>query len=409
MSIPVIDIAARVEALSRRRRVQAILALLLVLYGARHVTRSMGDFQVYHRAAKRAVAGETIYRLSDPHRFLYAPVVTLVFFPLAVLPTLAGKILWFSVNVVLLASIFRTTQQLVFPDGRAPPGFHALLLLLSFRFIDNNLGHGQVNIVLLWLVLRAYALAGQERHPLAGLALSAAIVTKIVPAVLLLQIVLRRQWRFAVWTGLGLCALMVVPLLWWGSAYPQLVRDWGAVVADQAGHYEMGNKINQSISAFAYRLFRPYPGGSPAVELSAATVEAMTLALHAAFVIPLILLSLRLGREARHEPQGPHGDELSLYLLYSTVASPYSWKYYFANLIFPLGGAIGRLRTEGRARFETGLAIVFLLNLLAGLELLGKSLSTTFQLWSFHFLSAVVLFALLARAAGGMRAARPTR
>lgn len=407
MPSPIIDFAARAEALARRRRVQAILALLVLLYGARHVTRGMGDFAVYHRAAERAVAGETIYRLADPHRYLYAPVVTFLFFPLAVLPALAGKILWFAVNVVLLVSIFRTTQQLVFADGRAPPGFHVLLLLLSFRFIDNNLGHGQINIVLLWLVLRAYALAGQRRHPLAGLALSAAIVTKMVPAALLLHIVLRRQWRFALWTGLGLCALMLVPSLWWGSAYPALLRDWVAVVADQAGHYEMGNKINQSISAFAYRLFRPYPGGSPVVELSAATVDGVSLALHALFVIPLVLVSLRLARAARREPQGPNGDELSLYLLYSTVASPYSWKYYFANLILPLGAAAGRLWTDGRARFATGLGIVFLLNLLAGLELLGRRLSTAFQLWSFHFLAVVVLFALLAREAA--RAGAPQR
>ena len=39
----------------------------------------------------------------------------------------------------------------------------------------------------------------------------------------------------------------------------------------------------------------------------------------------------------------PNGDELSLYLLYSTVASPYSWKYYFVNLMFPLGAAVTRL------------------------------------------------------------------
>jgi len=90
------------------------------------------------------------------------------------------------------------------------------------------------------------------------------------------------------------------------------------------------------------------------------------------------------------------GDELSLYLLYSTVAAPYSWKYYFVNLIFPLGAAVPRL-WAGRRDFEIGLWAVFLLNLLAGLELLGRRLSTLFQFWSFHFLAATVLFVLIAR------------
>jgi hypothetical protein len=90
------------------------------------------------------------------------------------------------------------------------------------------------------------------------------------------------------------------------------------------------------------------------------------------------------------------GDELSLYLLYSTVAAPYSWKYYFVNLIFPLGATVARL-WAGRRDFEIGLWAVFLLNLLAGLELLGRRLSTLFKFWSFHFLAATVLFVLIAR------------
>ena len=359
----------------------------------------MGDFKVYQRAAKRAVAGEAIYRLEDPHRYLYAPVVTFLFLPLAVLPTVAGRILWFSLNVVLVVSIFRSTAKLLFHEGRAPPGFFALVLLLSLRFIDNNLGHGQLNILLLWLVLRAYVEASRARYGLAGLALAAAIEAKIVPVILLLQIVLRRQWRFAACTVAGLIALTAIPVVWWGSDYPQVLRDWTSVVADQAGHYEMGNKINQSISAFTYRLFRPYPDGRPLVVLEEPFVDALTIAVHAAFLLPLVWLSLRLTGARHQEPAGPKGDELALYLLYSTVAAPYSWKYYFANLVFPFGVAVARLPTGERRFMENGLYVVFVLNLLAGLEILGKRLSTLFQLWSFHFLAVALLFALISRAA----------
>ena len=78
------------------------------------------------------------------------------------------------------------------------------------------------------------------------------------------------------------------------------------------------------------------------------------------------------------------------------MASPYSWKYYFANLMLPLAGTVSRLWGPERREFAAGVGIIFALNLLAGLELLGKRLSTTFQLWSFHFLAVVVLFVLLA-------------
>jgi hypothetical protein len=393
------DFAARAEALARVRRGQVVLALAVLLYGAHHAAQGMGDFKVYQRAAQRALAGESMYQLSDPHRYLYAPVVTLLFLPFAVLPSLAGRILWLAFNFALVVSIFRITASLLFPQGRAPPGFHALLLLLSSRFIDNNLGHGQMNLLLLWLVLGAYRLAADRRYEVAGLALAAAIATKLIPIVFVVQIVLHRQWRFAAWTALGVCFLAVIPVVWWGSAYPLLLQQWVVVVVDQSGHYEMGNKINQSISAFAYRLFRPYPGGTPLVELEPPAVVGVTAVLHLLFAIPMVALSLRLAAGSEPEARRLNADELSLYLLYSTVAAPYSWKYYFANLVFPLGTALARLWGHDRQRFEAGLAVVFALNLLAGLDLLGKRWSTTFQLWSFHFLGVCVLFALLAQAA----------
>jgi len=399
LSSRLLDFAARADALARLRRVRAVLALCIVIYAAHHVTRGMGDFKVYQRAAQRMLAGEAIYRLEDPHRYLYAPVVTFLFLPLGVMPRLAGKIFWIVANVALLVSIFRSTAWLLFADGRAPPGFYALVLLLSFRFIDNNLGHGQLNILLLWLILRAYVDASRGRYALAGIALAGAIAAKIVPGVLVMQIVLRRQWRFAAWTAIGIVILMAVPVLWWGSAYPQVLRDWAAVVIDQAGHYEMGNKINQSITAFVYRLSRPHPGGTPVVELSDPAVDVIATFLHAAFLIPLALLSLRLAAAGHRQPAGPNGDELSLYLLYSTVAAPYSWKYYFVNLVFPLGAAVARLSTAEQRDFGRGLVAVFLRNLLPGLELLGKRLATLFQLWSCHFVAVAVLFALLWRSA----------
>jgi hypothetical protein len=396
MSTRLLEVAGRAEAVARSRRGQVALALALALYTAHHVSQSMGDFKVYKRAADRAVAGERIYRFEDPHRYLYAPVVTFLFFPLAVLPAVAGRLLWFAFNAVLLVSVFRSAAQLLYPGERAPPGFYALVLLLSFRFVDNNLGHGQLNILLLWLVLRAYEEASRSRYSLAGLALAGAIAAKLVPVIFLLEIVLHRRWRFLAWTVAAFAALMALPVFWWGTAYPLLLRDWLAVVADQTGHYDMANKINQSIAAFTYRLFGPFPSGSPAVVLPAPVVTAITLVLHAGFLVALMLVSWREARRSteREDPIG--ADEVSLYLLYSTVAAPYSWKYYFANLIFPLGAASTRLWLA-RRDFAIALGAVFLLNLLPGFELLPKRLATLFQLWSFHFLAATVLFVMLAR------------
>ncbi|MGH7818848.1 MAG: hypothetical protein ACREQ9_03670, partial [Candidatus Binatia bacterium] len=104
------------------------------------------------------------------------------------------------------------------------------------------------------------------------------------------------------------------------------------------------------------------------------------------------------------EPAGPGGGELSLYVVYATVLSPYSWKYYFVQLILPFAVATRRL-CEGRRRAAPALGAVFFLNLVAGQRIFGRGVALLFQQLSFHFLAAAALFALLLATAPERRGA----
>jgi alpha-1,2-mannosyltransferase len=391
-----LDLAARAEALLRRREVVLVLLLALAIHCGVIATRRMGDFRLYHQAAERIVAGEPIYRLEDPHRYLYAPVVTFVFVPLAFLPRLPAAILWYALTIALLLHSVRISERLVYgASGRAPPGFRLVVLLCVLRFADNNLGHGQINVLLLWLVLVAYDAAARGRLWSAGFALAAAVFTKFFPLVFLLHLALARRWRFLGTTSVALGVLFLAPALWWGDGYFDVLGDWVAVLRAQAGHYDVANKINQSISAFTHRLFRPHAGGAPLAVLDPATVATITLALHVAALAALVHHSL-FRRDRTAPPAGRDGEELALYLLYATVASHYSWKYYFIDLLLPTV-VVFRRAAEGR---QIGgawiLGLAFVANLLPGLRLFGKAASIQFQLWSFHFLSVVLLFAAIA-------------
>ncbi|MEA2624105.1 MAG: alpha,2-mannosyltransferase [Candidatus Binatota bacterium] len=342
----------------------------------------MGDFRLYHQAATRLIAGERIYRLEDPHRYLYAPVVTFLFVPFAWLPLGAAKVAWYAVNVALTISAIRLSSSLVFAGARPPPGFGVLLFLLTARFVDNNLGHGQINLVLYWWIVLAYVLAERNRRALAGCALATAVVTKLFPIVLVGELVLRRQWRFAAATLLAIAGLVVAPYLWWGSEYADVVAHWLAALRDQVGHYDVGNKINQSISAFVHRSFGERQ-------------RAATAVVHALFLLPLAHRALQLGRDRRPEAAGPRGDALALALLYATVASPYSWKYYFVDLMLPFAAVLRRLWSERRNQAAAVLLAVLFLNLVPGTKLFGRGAALQFQIWSFHFLAVAVLFAAI--------------
>jgi hypothetical protein len=229
-----------------------------------------------------------------------------------------------------------------------------------------------------------------------GLALAGAIAMKFYPAVLLFHLALARRWRFLATTLVAGGVLLFLPFVWWGDAYFDLLGRWLDVVRDQAGHYDVANKINQSIAAFAHRSFSS--------ELAPHAVNA----LHAAFLFGLAVVALRSRRS--DPPEGEDATALALYLLYGTVASQYSWKYYFVALMLPAAVVFRRI-VEGRQPGGAAvLAAAFLLNLLPGLRLFGKDLATLFQLWSFHFLSVVVLFiAILASGRAGLPLTRPLR
>jgi hypothetical protein len=371
-------VAARLDVLLRTRVALAVIVIAIAVHCGIMASRRMPDFKVYHLAAQRLVANEPIYRLDDAHRYLYAPVVTFLFVPLAPLPRIPAGVIWYAANLWLLWASLGLIERMVFRESRPPPGFRLIVVLFSLRFIDNNLGHGQINILLFWLVLVAYDAAGRGKTWWAGLALAGAIAMKFYPAVLLFHLALARRWRFLATTLLAGAALLVLPAVWWGDAYPDELGRWLGVVRDQAGHYDVANKINQSIAAFAHRLFSPNIAPDAAI------------ALHAAFLVVLAIVALRSRRT--EPPEGEDAAALALYLLYGTVASQYSWKYYFVALMLPAAVVFRRI-VEGRQPGGVGvLAAAFLLNLLPGLRLFGRELATLFQLWSFHFLSVVVLF-----------------
>ncbi|MGH7803836.1 MAG: glycosyltransferase family 87 protein, partial [Candidatus Binatia bacterium] len=169
-----VTVAAWLDRTLRSRVAIGVVVIAIAIHCGIVASRRMADFRVYHQAAQRLIAGEPIYRLDDPHRYLYAPVVTFLFVPLAPLPKIPAAIVWYAANLWLVVASLRLIERMVYRDARPPPGFRWLLVLFGLRFIDNNLGHGQINILLLWLVLVAYDAAGRGRTAWAGVALASA-------------------------------------------------------------------------------------------------------------------------------------------------------------------------------------------------------------------------------------------
>lgn len=371
-----------------------MLLVAASIYGGVLIARDeMGDTEVYHRAAERILAGESPWRLEDDHRFLYAPPWALLFVPLGLLSLFLAKAVWFVANLVFGALLVRRSLDLALPGERAPPGLVALLLLLTFRFFDNNIAHGQLNLLLAWMMLEAAAAFSRGHVARGGMVLGAAILAKVTPVVLLLPLLARGALVPVVATGLGVAVWLAAGGVGWSSRYPAILGDWVNVVVDQATHYDLANKINQSIAAFGYRLFADE---APLLWRAPDLGATLVVSIHALLVGVILLVSLRSRRRGEHFPAT---GEVELAILYATVVAPYSWKYYFVGVVPALALVLARWRRSPTAAATSFLIAFLVLNQLPGLRLFGRAIATGFQLWSLHLLALLLLFAVAARIA----------
>ncbi len=154
--------------------------------------------------------GVNIY---DKMLFPTPPLMPITLYPLMVLPTIVGAMLWFAIKVGLttasLAMCFRLVQR---EDGLYPPLFRSLVLLLSLRPILGDLHHGNNNLLILFLIVAMLTAWRQGYDIGAGLLLALATTYKVTPALFFVYFAYKRSWRTVMWGVLGMgIFLLIVP------------------------------------------------------------------------------------------------------------------------------------------------------------------------------------------------------
>ena len=271
----------------------------------------MPDLEVYWRAGQRAAAAEPLYRAEDEHYQLkYLPAFAVLAIPLGALPLDAAKAAWFAASIGLLVVIFPLSLR-VLPERRAATALliGACVVTLG-KFYAHEIVLGQVNLLLLTLVLAALAALRAGREATAGALVALAAVVKPHALLLFPWLVARRRpsWIAAV---AGLLLALAVPALiygWQGNVDEH--RAWLTTVSDSTPAL-LANPDNVSIAGVVAR----YVGtGGVAAALTAAVtlgllgVAAMTIARRGGLVFPEAL-------------------EASLLLMLMPLLSPQGWDY----------------------------------------------------------------------------------
>ncbi|MBK8913451.1 MAG: DUF2029 domain-containing protein [Phycisphaerales bacterium] len=356
------------------------------------------DFQhFYLDAAYTWEHGALNPDLDNPEKTLrrqlpfYLPVVSLAIAPLAVGGPQTAALLWAALHVACLAYCLRCAAKHVIPSLRAahpapaaasraessiaessaPPPLSAWVktaaaALISLPAMYEAAKFNQVSFITLALVAAGVS-AVLRRQPVRGSALlAAAAILKILPGIMLLWLIVRRDWRASAWFILwGLLLTFLPCIAAFGLKDTQRYhREWvdynvqGAPargLVDDALDEHFVDRRNQSIEIVAARWLMQ--GHAHRIGLSRFSLSEPTVMLLARTAKALLLL-----------------------------------------VLLAAGWRIGR---AGGSRAAWSLAAAFMLGMLVFSPLLRQY----YLIWAFPAVAALTAIALDARAARGIRTA----
>lgn len=361
--------------------------------------------QVYVRAGETFLRGDDFYQPGIGYS--YPPFMVLLGAPFAALPAVAGRALWYLVNVGCIVGLLRGAWRLA--GGPAPvAGSHewlaaALGLACAATFILNVLAHQQTDLVI-GVLLIAGCLALARGHATAGGGLlGVAAACKATPLLFAAYLLWRRQFAalgalLAVAIALNVLPDLIRPApdgnLWLRVWLERLVLPTQAPSAP-LGLWASDPVYNQSLAGLIRRIAVVSPDAVAKGLIDGPGLKLVAYSLMAALLV-LTATGFRLA-ERRPAPAGarpaPIAFEFSAVIALMLLLSPMSSLAHFSTLILP-AFCLARLAVQGSGVGWTAIATALLLALPANKDLVGGPLYTA------ALCSGSVTFATLALWAG---------
>lgn len=176
----------------------------------------------------------------------YPPFLTVVFWPLLLLPPEPAAWLWASASLVALGTLIYLVARRV--EGRWRKLVVAFYML-SYTPVLYSIGSGQVNIAVLCL-MAAYLLGRTEWLRVVGLAIASLI--KVFPGLFVGKEILQRHFRFALLCVATMAGILLIPAILRG---PGQVVTYFTQVVPELNHAFNPDMSNQSLNGMFSRLF----------------------------------------------------------------------------------------------------------------------------------------------------------
>ncbi|MEO5896044.1 MAG: glycosyltransferase family 87 protein [Vicinamibacterales bacterium] len=303
---------------TRRRFIAAgLTAIVIVGIVAIYVFKiaeRMPDYDVYRRAAERALVAAPLYRPDDGHfQFKYLPAFAVVMLPLALVPEAVARACWFAASILILVVLLRKTVSVLPDRHHSRAWLIGITFVLLAKFYAHELELGQVNIAMTAFVVLALAQMRAGRELGAGLLIAAAIVLKPYAVLLLPWLVARRRMASLAGAALGIAAALLLPVAVYGfEGNLHLLGEWWRTVTETTAPNLADFNNVSAASVFARRL-----GPGPVAQALAVALVCALLAVAAAVFFK------------RSPIPAPEPLEAGLLLTLMPIISPQGWDYVF--------------------------------------------------------------------------------
>ena len=317
--------------LARTRRGQAVIAAVVAVAAFTLVAiaaprRGFFDLKVYFGAINYWAHGHgEVYDYLAPYTkygFTYPPFAALTMLPMAVLPWHLVITVSLAATVVVTAAITRWFLGPVVARQGWPRWFVytlAAALLFAFEPMRETLGFGQVNMLLVFLVVADLVLL--QRSPWGGIGIGLATAIKLTPGIFIVYLLIARRYRAALVASATTAAATLVA----AAVAPHASRIfWTDALWDTDRVGQLSYISNQSIEGFVARL-NP---GSPNMALWAGLV--------------LVVLALWLWRVRLAVRLGDRYGALALTGVLGCLISPVTWIHHLVWLLPALLLLVGR-------------------------------------------------------------------
>ncbi len=376
------------------------------------------DYTIWQEYGRLGIKGQPLYPadpVNQPFEYMYPPFpAVFVWGPPSLLPA-PGFVLFLVLlnSAAWLFVIFTSVWLATGKWFRQEPLLYLVPSVIAIGYVWDTFLLGQINILLLALVLGAFVLI-KKKYPLAaGMLIALASAIKAFPVLLVSWLIWRRQWKAL--GGFLLAAVFILFVL------PGMVRGYGQTTSELGvwfrgmAEQEFGQRAgigvtykNQSLKSVVFRLTQPFNAGDD--DGVHYTVNLVTLSDHARDAVFLSLAGLlgvwfavatppRVGKKVwlPEPPENITAIEIGMIITLIVFASPLSWTYFYVWLI----PGLTVLTHEWLRRGHKSWGRVFAATLLIIVALVLACAIT--QVWNEHrpqaygatFLGALVMFCVL--------------